>query len=65
MSKILTPTTSPLDWKALLADPEKALALGLFRDFGGTGMRGRQRTARRNRYHFLPPYWTLSEVYVL
>lgn len=23
MSKILTPTTSPLDWKALLADPEK------------------------------------------
>jgi hypothetical protein len=23
MSNILTPTTSPLDWKALLADPEK------------------------------------------
>ena len=23
MSKILTPTTSPLDWKSLLADPEK------------------------------------------
>lgn len=23
MSRILTPTTSPLDWKALLADPEK------------------------------------------